>query len=80
MRYNLATAAPLATVAKFYLVEGRQAGLKLFKDTDVGDPNYRMIVLMKPHVHQLLFVVLTRTSAGTNGQVYFTSANSRQCR
>ena len=79
-RYKFSTNASLASVAKYYLDEGSGVGLTLLKDTDAGDPAYRMISFIKPHGHQLLFVTLNRTGKLTSGNVYYAPANHLQCR
>jgi hypothetical protein len=66
-------------LAKFYLDEGSKAGLTLLKDTDAGDPTYRMIAFARPHGHQLLFVTLTTTSNGISGTAYYAPASHQQC-
>lgn len=78
-RYKFSTNASLASVAKYYLEEGSEVGLTLLKDTDAGDPAYRMIAFTKPHGHQLLFVTLNRTGNVTDGNVYYAPANRARC-
>jgi hypothetical protein len=79
-RYKFSSNAPLASVAKFYLDEGSGSGLTLLKDTDVGDPTYRMISFIRPHGHQVLFVTLTKTSNVVSGTVYYLPGNRLPCR
>ena len=78
-RYKLSINAPLTAVAKFYLDEGIGAGLTLLKDTDAGDPTYRMISFIRPHDHQLLFVTLSKTINVVSGTVYYAPANHQHC-
>lgn len=78
-RYAFSARAALPQVAQFYLLEGEQAGLTKIADTDAGDPTYRMINFIRPHHHQLLFVVLSGTSSATRGTVFYSPANTRPC-
>lgn len=79
-RYKFASRARLSSVAQFYLDQGRSAGLTLLRDTDVGDPSYRMISFMRPHGHEVLFVTPAKTGKVTSGSVYYAPANHQQCR
>ena len=78
-RYKFSTSAGISAAARFYLDEGRDAHLTLLKDTDAGDPNYRMIAFDRPKGHQVLFVILSKTGTATTGSVYYSPANSQPC-
>ena len=79
-RYKFSSNASLASVAKFYLDEGSRSGLTLLKDTDAGDPTYRMISFIRQHAHQVLFVTLNKTRNVVGGTVYYLPANRLPCR